>query len=69
METTYSLTSTFRKRATPQEIQARKVEKALSNNRNKQNQRAIAEWHRACRASFGRTEIPFPVRGVKKNAE
>ncbi len=55
-----SLTSDFRAKATPAEIEARRKVKAAANARNKANQRAIGEWHNQSRGKM--VTVPFPER-------
>ena len=55
-----SLTSDFRRLATPEQREARRKVKAAANARNKANQRAIGEWHNESRGKM--TPVPFPLR-------
>ena len=55
-----SLTSDFRRLATPQEKEERRKVKTAANARNKANQRAIGDWHNESRGKM--TTVPFPIR-------
>ena len=68
METTGSLTSDFRSRATREQKLARWRVKQAANRRNKENQLALANWHREVRNSGNRKNIERPFRqGGYKN--
>ena len=61
-ETTGSLTSDFRAKASIEDLRARRRVKEEANRRNLSNRAALGDWSREVQNKGNRVDIPLPPR-------